>query len=107
MWEGWEVGFEQAKGSAHSWVEGQAERLRGEGVKAVEAHLLIGRPDAAIVWLAEKLGVGLIVMGNRGDGRMRRVLLGSVSDSVVRHAHCPVLVMRPREEGSSRREMSA
>jgi nucleotide-binding universal stress UspA family protein len=102
MWEGWEVGFEQAKGSARSWVEGQAERIRGEGVKAVEAHLLIGRPDAAIVWLAEKLGVGLIVMGNRGDGRMRRVLLGSVSDSVVRHAHCPVLVIRLREERSSR-----
>ncbi len=51
-------------------------------------------PDRAIVRLGEEIGAGLIVMGSRGRGRMQRVLLGSVSDSVVRHAHCPVLVVR-------------
>ena len=51
-------------------------------------------PDRAIVRLGEEIGAGLIVMGSRGRGRMRRALLGSVSDSVVRHAHCPVLVVR-------------
>jgi nucleotide-binding universal stress UspA family protein len=34
------------------------------------------------------------VMGSRGLGGIRRALMGSVSDSVVRHAHCPVLVVR-------------
>jgi nucleotide-binding universal stress UspA family protein len=33
-------------------------------------------------------------MGSRGHGRLRRALMGSVSDSVVRHAHCPVMVVR-------------
>jgi nucleotide-binding universal stress UspA family protein len=33
-------------------------------------------------------------MGSRGHGGIRRALLGSVSDPVVRHAHCPVLVVR-------------
>jgi nucleotide-binding universal stress UspA family protein len=49
--------------------------------------------------LAEELGVGLIVMGSRGLGGVRRALMGSISDSVVRHAHCPVLVTRymPKE----------
>jgi nucleotide-binding universal stress UspA family protein len=94
MWEGWQEGFEQAKRSARSWVEGEAERMRGEGTNAVESHLLIGRPDAAIVWLAEELGAGLVVVGSRGLRGIRRALIGSVSDSVVRHAHCPVMVMR-------------
>ena len=51
-------------------------------------------PDAEIVALAEELGVGLIVMGSRGLGGIRRAVMGSVSDSVVRHAHCPVLIVR-------------
>jgi hypothetical protein len=42
-----------------------------------------------IVALAEEIGAGLIVMGSRGLGGIRRALMGSVSDSVVRHAHCP------------------
>src|ERR671920_400200 len=45
----------------------------------------------------DDLGVGLIVIGSRGLTGMRRALMGSTSDSVVRHAHCPVLVVR-REE---------
>jgi len=54
----------------------------------------MGNPAAEIVELAEELGVGLVVVGSRGLGGVRRALMGSVSDSVVRHAHCPVLVVR-------------
>jgi nucleotide-binding universal stress UspA family protein len=104
MWEGWEEGFEQAKRSARSWVEDQAERMRGEGASVVESHLLLGRPDAAIVWLAQEISAGLIVLGSRGLGGMSRALIGSVSDSVVRHAHCPVLVVRPEKERSVEHE---
>ena len=94
MWEGWEEGLERAKLSARSWVEGEAQRMKGEGAIKVEPHLLIGRPDAAIVWLAEEMSADIVVVGNRGLGAMRRTLIGSVSDSVVRHAHCPVMVVR-------------
>lgn len=48
----------------------------------------------------EEIGAGMMVVGSRGYGPRRRALMGSVSDSVVRHAHCPVLVVRAnrREE---------
>ena len=107
MWEGWEASLERAKRHARSWVERQAERIRGEGAKAVEGHLALGKPAEEIVRLAEELGVGLIVVGSRGLGGITRALLGSVSDSVVRHAHCPVLVVRVREAMSSRKEKRA
>lgn len=71
--------------------------MQDEGAKVVDAHLMLGRPDAAIVRLADDLEAGLAVVGGIGLGRVRRSLLGSVSDSVVRHAHCPVLVVHAPE----------
>jgi nucleotide-binding universal stress UspA family protein len=44
--------------------------------------------------VSEEIGAGLIIMGSRGLGDVRRGLMGSVSDSLVRHAHCPVLIVR-------------
>jgi nucleotide-binding universal stress UspA family protein len=82
---------------AQRLLQVQAEEVRGAGGKVARAHLRVGTPDEEIVKLAEELGVGLIVMGSRGQGGVRRVLLGSVSDSVVRHAHCPVLVVRDQQ----------
>ena len=54
----------------------------------------VGLPSAEILRLAEELDVGLIVIGSRELGGIRRALMGSVSDSVVRHAHCPVIIVR-------------
>jgi len=59
---------------------------------------------ALIAGLGEEIGVGLIVTGSRGLGGMGRALMGSVSDSVVRHAHCPVMVVRPEKERTVERE---
>ena len=76
------------------------ERLDEEAIKVgsmgeiAGAHARIGHPAAEIVRLAEEIGAGLIVVGARGRGAMRRAIMGSVSDSVVRRAHCPVLVVR-------------
>ena len=44
--------------------------------------------------LAEELDVGMIVIGNRSGDAMSRILLGNDAESVVRHAHCAVLVAR-------------
>jgi len=69
-------------------------RLEASGGAVEGAHFRVGSPAAEIVAQVEELGVGLVVLGSRGLGAIRRALMGSVSDSVVRHAPCPVLVVR-------------
>jgi nucleotide-binding universal stress UspA family protein len=83
-------------------MEQEARRTLDEQVKKVEnlggavaqSHLRMGKAAEEVVGLAEEIGAGLIAVGSRGRGRIRRALMGSVSDSVVRHAHCPVMVVR-------------
>jgi nucleotide-binding universal stress UspA family protein len=53
-----------------------------------------GEPGPAIVEAAESEGADLVVVGTRGRNRVERAVLGSVSDHVVRHARCPVLIVR-------------
>ncbi|MDQ3834211.1 MAG: universal stress protein [Actinomycetota bacterium] len=87
--------FEQM---SHRVLETEAEKVREAGGKVTQAHLRMGKAAAEIVDLAEELGAGLVVVSSRGLGGITRALMGSVSDSVVRHAHCPVLVVRREEE---------
>jgi nucleotide-binding universal stress UspA family protein len=75
-------------------LDAEVERVRSAGGTVAQAHLMRGEVAREIVDLAEDVEAGLIVMGSRGRGGIRRALMGSVSDSVVRHAHCPVLVVR-------------
>jgi nucleotide-binding universal stress UspA family protein len=80
--EAWEV-FDQPKAL-----------LKAAGV---EARLLLreGDPADEIVTAAQAGGYDLIVVGHRGLSPVRAFLLGSVSDRVVSHAPCSVLVVRP------------
>lgn len=95
---------EECRQEAQEVLDRQVRSIRNFGGKVAEAHLMIrSRRDEAIVQLAEEIGAGLIVMGSRGLGGVRRALLGSVSDSVVRHAHCPVLVVRSHERSTRHR----
>jgi nucleotide-binding universal stress UspA family protein len=75
-------------------LEDLVGRIEAFGGVVEGSHLTAGRPDAEIVALAEEIGAGVIVMGSRGVGGVRRALMGSVSSSVVHHAHCPVMVVR-------------
>ncbi len=83
-----------AERDAETFLKEQAEKVSSDGGKVAETHLRSGDPDKEILRAAEALDVGLIVIGSRGLGAISRALMGSVSDSVVRHAHCPVFVVR-------------
>src|SRR5918998_5599848 len=90
--------LEGAERDARTFLEEQAERIRSEGGTVAETHLRVGQADKEVVRISDELDVGMIVLGSRGLGAVRRALMGSVSDSVVRHAHCPVFVVRTDEE---------
>ena len=79
---------------AQELLDGQVKKIEEAGGTVTKAYLRSGRRDREIIALADEIDSGLIVMGSRGLGGVRRALMGSVSDSVVRHAHCPVMVVR-------------
>ena len=90
--------YEQIEEVSRELLRKQTWRVKAVGGTVAGAHLRMGEAALEIVALAEELQADLIVMGSRGLGGVRRALIGSVSDSVVRHAHCPVLVVRPEKE---------
>jgi nucleotide-binding universal stress UspA family protein len=92
-WE-WEANLARAKRLARSRVDEQAKRMETEGVMVAGTHVAVGKPDHEIIASGEELDASLVVMGSRGLSRLDRALMGSVSDSVVRHARCSVLVVR-------------
>jgi nucleotide-binding universal stress UspA family protein len=89
---------QHAQAAASQLLEEQVEKIKKAGGEIAQAHPRFGRPHADIVLLAEELEVGIVVVGSTGEGGVRRAVLGSVSDSVVRHAHCPVLVVRQENQ---------
>lgn len=64
----------------------------------LETQVLLGEPGVELAIYAEEVGATTIVVGTRGHGAIKRALLGSVSDHLVRHAPCPVLVVRDEVE---------
>jgi nucleotide-binding universal stress UspA family protein len=86
----------------HPPYEDRARRILDEQVGRIEqaggtvsgAHLVEGRPADAILDLAERIGADLIVVGSRGLGSIKSLLIGSVSLGVVHHTDRPVLVVR-------------
>jgi nucleotide-binding universal stress UspA family protein len=66
----------------------------GEIPGEIHTEIMEGPPAEAILDVAEARSCDLIVMGSRGLGRLAGALLGSQSQKVVRHASCPVLVVR-------------
>lgn len=84
---------EKAIDSARKVVESFARERKA----AVRSEILFGSPAKRIVEAAEEWEVDLIMVGSHGYSQWQRILLGSVSDSVVHHAHCTVMVVRSNE----------
>ena len=83
-----------AKEDARKLIDGFRKRLP-EQLNALE-FVQIGTPLTEIVNAAKDWPADLIVIGSHGRGGLKRALLGSVAEGVMRHAHCPVLVVRAR-----------
>lgn len=75
------------------------ERAERNGISAVVDVLVAVDAGAAIVEHARAVHATILALGTHGRGGLKRMILGSVAEYVVRHAHCPVLTTRlPREE---------
>jgi nucleotide-binding universal stress UspA family protein len=84
---------ENAEKILDSTIQNLGDYLKEKNV-LISSEVLHGSPESRIVETAEKMNADLIVVGSHGYNRWERLLLGSVSDSVVHHAPCSVLVVR-------------
>src|SRR5215213_1922539 len=89
--------YEQIEEESKELLRKQSWRVKVAGGTVTGTHLRMGKVDLEIVGLAKELGADLIVMGCRGHRGIRRAIEGSISDAVIRHAPCPVLVVRSQE----------
>jgi nucleotide-binding universal stress UspA family protein len=71
-----------------------ANFLKKHGFEGMAFDVRIGAPGHEISQAAKTMHVDLIVVPSHGYHGMKRFLLGSVAESVIRHAECPVLVLR-------------
>ena len=83
---------------ALNYLEELAAPLREEGVNVKTDALERDVVAEAIVDYAEQNDIDLIVMTTHGRSGLSRLVFGSVAESVVRHAPCPVLLIRSKED---------
>jgi nucleotide-binding universal stress UspA family protein len=102
----WREDLERAKREARELLDEQVKKVEEAGGTVAGAHLREEEPAEEIVALAEELGVRLIIVGRRNRGLIRRAFAGSVSDWVVRHAPCPVLVVHSHRGADNRARLS-
>jgi nucleotide-binding universal stress UspA family protein len=95
------TGEGDSRDSMATRAQGIVSRAKAAGA---DATFLVweGDPGDAIVAAADSEGADLIVIGSHGRSGVSRFFIGSVSDYVVRHAHCPVMVVRGKPEAVRR-----
>lgn len=82
------------RAEADAVLQQQVAKFTAAGVTPTATHLRMGRATDEILRLRDEIEADLIVLGSRGLNAFSRVLLGSDAEGVVRHAPCPVLVVR-------------
>lgn len=87
----------ELKARGQETLDEQVAAVERLGASVADRHLVEGRTADAILWLADRIGAGLIVLGSRGLGRLKRLLVGSVAEGVVHGSRFPTLVIRGGE----------
>ena len=87
---------DELRARAAGTLDAHADRLRATTTMPVTTRVLAGNPGAETLLLLDKEPFDLVVMGSHGRTGIKRLVLGSVAEKIVRHAPCPVLVVRAR-----------
>ncbi|WP_292377640.1 universal stress protein [Methanosarcina sp. UBA289] len=90
--------FERVGHEATSYIEKIGKSVGAE----VESRVLKGNPAEKILSFAEDNNIDMIIVGSLGKSGYERVLVGSVSDKIIRHAKVPVLVVRERHKSEKK-----
>ena len=107
MWYADAVGLDQRlvveaiRDDAYAVVRAARDQVKARA-PGLEIHESLQMGDARSVLLDLSSDASMIVLGSRGRGPVKSLLLGSVAVAVTRHASCPVVVLRPRNLGSVR-----
>lgn len=88
--------YEGFQSDAQAILEEELARVANRGVK-ITGRVVQGNPASALVEASRE--AELVAVGSRGHGGFTGLMLGSVSTQTVRHAHCPVLVIREPAAG--------
>ena len=102
---GFEGSVETPEEQQAEWQQEQTDAAAAiaatiDAIKHPEAaqRVEVGDPGGAICAVAREFDADVVVLGSRGRGVLKRVVLGSVSEYVLHHAPCPVLVVRRSAE---------
>lgn len=80
-------------------LEEFAAHMQKLNINGIVKSTHASKPGEGILNVAHDMKAGLVITGSRGLGKIRRTLLGSVSDYLVHHSHVPVLVCRYQDKG--------
>jgi len=92
--KGWSEGFEECLTNKGRYAIDNVEKLGKEAGVKVKPVFLKGIPADKILEYAEESNIDLIVMGTQGLTGIKKFLIGSVAEKVVRHSRIPVMVIR-------------
>jgi nucleotide-binding universal stress UspA family protein len=88
---------QQAQAAVQAETDTVLEALAWPHPESVTVRAVHGFPAEELVNASKD--ADMIVLGSRGVGGFARLMLGSTADQVVRHAHCPVLIVPPEDRG--------
>ena len=92
--------LDEAERTLQGYLARELARLESQGLHVDREKILdavdVGDPAERILALAEEVHADLIIVGTHGRRGLEHFVLGSVAETVLRNARCPVLVMRPK-----------
>lgn len=86
------VSLEQRLADAPARIQRYVEQIWTDTPSKVVAHLRAGQPSRSILQTAVDINADIIVVGTHRRAGLKKLMLGSVAEQVLQHAHCPVLI---------------
>ncbi|CAH1780850.1 unnamed protein product, partial [Owenia fusiformis] len=88
--------MKEAEKQSATLTQKYSTKMKSSNVVGAVETIFSQRPGEGIAKAAEEKGAAMVVMGSRGLGSIRRTILGSVSEYVIHHANCPVVIVPKR-----------